>query len=49
MASAKHLDHMPAADPAPHVDRQALPRVFVDQVQHPHRPSIVSHRADEVV
>ena len=30
-------------------DRQALPRELIDQVQHPHRPSIVRKRADEVV
>src|ERR1035441_7356504 len=30
-------------------DHQALSAVFVDQVQHPHRPSVVRPRAHEVV
>src|ERR1035437_8394258 len=30
-------------------DHQALSGVFVDQVQHPHHPSVVSLRAYEVV
>ena len=45
----QHLDHIAAVDPAPHMDRQALPRVFIDQVQHAHRPSVMRERAHEVV
>jgi len=44
-----NLDHVPAVQPAPGMDRQALPRELIDQVQHPHRPSIVRVGADEIV
>ena len=43
------LDHLIAAKPASHPNRQTLPRVFVDQHQHPQRSSVVCHRTHEIV
>src|ERR1700756_106613 len=40
---------MGAVYPALHMHCQTLPRVFINQVQHAHCPSIVSEGADEVV
>src|SRR5579875_1631226 len=45
----QHVDHLVAVDPPPDMDRQALPRVLVDQIQEPNRPSIVGESAHEVV
>ena len=45
----QHFDDLAAVDPAPHMDRQALPRVLVDQVQKAHRPSIMGVGTHEVV
>ena len=45
----QHIDHLVAVDPPPDMDRQALPRVLVDQVQEPHCPSIVGVGTHEVV
>jgi hypothetical protein len=44
-----NLDYVPAVQPAPGTDRQALPSELIDQVQHPHRPAIVRIGADEIV
>jgi hypothetical protein len=49
MASARTFDRIAAVQPAPGMDRQAIPRELIDQIQYPHRPSIVCERADEVV
>ncbi len=46
---SQYLDQMTAVDPAPNVDRQTFPRVFVNQVQQTYRPSIVGERAHEIV
>ncbi len=43
------VDHIPTLQSALPADRQTLPRVFIDQVQHPHPPAIVGKGADEVV
>ena len=43
------IDQIAAVDPAPHMDGQALPSVFVDQIEHAHSPSIMRERADEVI
>src|SRR5450631_3152824 len=45
----KNLDHMPAVQPATRTDRQALPRVLIDQIQHANCPSIMRKRAHEIV
>jgi hypothetical protein len=44
----QNLDHVAAVEPAPGTDRQAIPRELIDQVQHPHRPSIVGKCAHEI-
>ena len=48
---ASHFRNSSATNSGPpcHPDRQALPRVFIDQRQHPQRSSVVRHRAHEVV
>jgi hypothetical protein len=43
------FDHFIPPKPSGHTDRQTLPRVFIDQRQHPQRSSVVRHRAHEVV
>jgi hypothetical protein len=43
------VDHVGTVDSASHMDCQAFACVFVDQVEHAHRPSVVGERADEVV
>jgi hypothetical protein len=45
----QHIDHLVAVDPAPHMDRQAFPRVLVNQVQEAHRPAVVREGAHEIV
>jgi hypothetical protein len=41
--------HMNYWELTAHMDRQALPRVLVDQVQEPHRPSIMDVGTHEVI
>jgi hypothetical protein len=45
----QRLDHLRTRPPAFGVDEQALPVVFVDQVQYPYRSSVVCLRTHEVV
>ena len=45
----QYLDQMTTVDPAPNVDRQTFPCVFINEVQQAYRPSIVSERAHEIV
>lgn len=45
----KHVDDLVAVDPAAHIDRQALPRVLVDQVQKAHNSSVMGESAHEIV
>ena len=45
----QRFDHLQASQPSGHADRQALPRVFVQQHQQPQRPSIVGHRFHEII
>ena len=45
----ENFDHVPAVQPAFHADRQTLPRVFIDRVQHPHRPAIMRESAHKIV
>ena len=42
-----NLDYVPAVQPAPGLDCQALPGELIDQIQQPHRPAIVRIGADE--
>src|ERR1700732_5013049 len=43
------LDDLGAAPASFGTHQQALPRVFIDQVQHPHRPSVMGGSAHEVI
>jgi nucleotide-binding universal stress UspA family protein len=45
----KRLDHLVTPQPSCHPDRQAFPCVFLEQHQQPQRPSVMRHRAHEVV
>src|SRR5271154_6017773 len=45
----KCFEHFIPPKPSGHTDRQALPRVFVDQRQHPQHSAVVRHRTHEVV
>jgi len=42
------LDHLGAAPATFRANQQALPGVFIDQVQQAHHPSIMGLRTDEV-
>src|SRR5277367_778589 len=46
---AERINDIVAAQPSRHADRQALPGVFIDQIQHAHGPAIVRPGADEIV
>ena len=45
----QHFDNLAAVNPAPNMDRQALARALVDQVQQAHRPSVMGESAHEIV
>ena len=45
----QRLDHLQAAHPSLHSDRQAFPRILVQQRQQPQRPSIVGSGANKVI
>ena len=45
----QRLDHLVTSQPSGHTDRQALPRIFVDEHQQPQRSSVVGHGTHEVV
>jgi len=45
----QRFDHFIPSQPSRHADRQTLPRVFVDQRQHPQRSPVMRHCAHEIV
>ncbi|OJV39495.1 MAG: hypothetical protein BGO25_01420 [Acidobacteriales bacterium 59-55] len=45
----QRLDHFGAAPTSLRTHQQALPDVLIDQIQHPHHPSILGLCADEVI
>jgi hypothetical protein len=45
----QHVNDLVAVDPASDMDRQALSRVLIDQVQQSHRPSVMRESAHEIV
>ena len=45
----QYVDYLAAIDPAPHVDRQALPCVLIDQVQEAYCSAVVREATDEIV
>ncbi len=46
--TGQYFGHLSAVDPAPDMNREALARVCVDQVEYAHDPSIVCEGAEEI-
>ena len=45
----QHVDHLITVNPAANLDRQALPRVLVDQLQESYHPSVMHVGTHEVI